>query len=75
MSTQLAQRLRNQQIEALKIQQQYLTVARDRHQAWSKDSDDLESNRIRSQIIDLIEKTLAQYEHLLEVLRRPMEGD
>jgi hypothetical protein len=75
MSTQLAQRLRDQQIEALKIQQQYLTVARDRHQTWSKNSDDLESKRIRSEIIDLMQKTLVQYDRLLEVLCRPMEGD
>ena len=75
MSTQLSQRLRGQQIEALKIQQQYLTVVRDRQQAWSKDSDDIEISRIRGEIIDLVEKTIAHYDHLLEALRRPIEGD
>ena len=75
MSTQLAQRLRSQQIEALKIQLQSMIAVRDRHQAWSKDSDDIEINRIRSEIINLIEKTIDQYGHLLEALRRPIEGD
>jgi hypothetical protein len=75
MSYQLAQRLRNQQIEALKIQQQYMTVVRDRHRAWSQDSDDMEITRTRSEIIDLVEKTIAHYDQLLEALRRPVEGD
>lgn len=75
MSTQLAQRLRNQQIEALKIQKQYMTVVRERHQAWSKDPDTIENNRIRSEIMDLIEKTITQYDLLLEALRRPIEPD
>jgi hypothetical protein len=75
MSSQLSQRLRDQQIEALKIQRQYMTVVRDRHQAWIKDSADIEINRIRNEILDLVEKTIAQYDHLLEVLRRPIKGD
>ena len=75
MSTQLAERLRSQQIEALKIQQQYMLVVRDRQQAWSKDEKDIEINRIRHEVIASIEATLAQYEHLLEALRRPREGD
>jgi hypothetical protein len=75
MSYQLAQRLRNQQIEALKIQQQYMTVVRDRHRAWSQDSDDMEIKRTRSEIIDLVEKMIAHYDHLLEALRKPVEGE
>ena len=75
MSTRLSQRLRDQQIEALKIQQQYMTVVRERHRAWNKDSDDIEINRIRNEILDLVEKTIAQYDHLLEALRGPIEGD
>ena len=75
MGTQLSQRLRGRQIEALKIQQQYLTVVRDRHQAWSKASDDIEISRIRNEILDLVDKTIAQYDHLLEALRKPIEGD
>ena len=75
MSSQLAQRMRSQQIEALKIQQQYMTTVRDRHRTWSKDSDDIEINRARSEIIDLVEKTIAHYDHLLEALRRPVDGD
>jgi hypothetical protein len=73
MSTRLSQRLRDQQIEALKIQQQYMTVVRERHRAWNKDSDDIEINRIRNEILDLVEKTIAQYDHLLEALRGPIE--
>src|SRR5687767_13425154 len=75
MSNRLSQRLRDQQIEALKIQQQYMTVVRDRHRAWDKDSDDMEINRIRNEILDLVEKTIARYDHLLEALRGPSEGD
>jgi hypothetical protein len=75
MSNRLSKRLRDQQIEALKIQQQYMTVVRDRHRAWDKDSDDMEINRIRNEILDLIEKTIAQYDHLLEALRGPSEGN
>jgi len=75
MSTQLAQRLRSQQIEALKVQLQYMTVVLDRHRAWSKDSDDTEIIPIRHEIIDLIEKTITQYDHLLQALRRPIDGD
>lgn len=75
MITQLSQRLRDQQIAALKIQQQYMTVVRDRHRAWNKDSDNIEINRIRDEILDLVEKTIAQYDHLLEALRGPIEGD
>jgi hypothetical protein len=74
MSNRLSQRLRDQQIEALKIQQQYMTVVRDRHRAWDKDSDDMEVNRIRNEILDLVEKTIARYDHLLEALRGPSEG-
>jgi hypothetical protein len=75
MSTHLSQRLRDQQIEALKIQQQYMTVVRERHQVWSKDSDDREINRIRNEILDLVEKTIVQYDHLLGALRKPIEED
>ena len=75
MSTQLSQRLRAQQIEALKIQRQYMTVVLDRQRAWSKDSDDIEINRIRTEILGLVDKTIAQYDHLLEALRKPIEGD
>ena len=76
MSTQLSQRLRDQQIQALKIQQQYMSVVRDRQRAWSKDSEDMEINRIRSEILDLVEKTIAQYDHLLDALRtKPIDGD
>jgi hypothetical protein len=75
MSGQLAQRLRNQQIEALKVQRDYLRVVRDRHQVWNKDAADVEINPIRYEIIDLIERTLAQYDLLLEALRRPVEPD
>lgn len=75
MSTQLSQRLRTQQIEALKIQKQYMTVVLDRHRAWNKDSDDIEIKHIRNEILDLVEKTIAQYDHLLEALRRPIKGD
>ena len=71
MSTRLSQRLRDQQIEALKIQQQYMTVVLERHRAWSKDSDDIEINRIRDEILDLIEKTIGHYGQLLEALRKP----
>lgn len=74
MSTQLSQRLRDRQIEALKIQKQYMIVVRERHQAWSKDSEDPELNRIRQEILDLVEKTIAQYDHLLDALRQPGEG-
>ena len=75
MSNQLAQRMRSQQIEALKIQKAHMIVVRDRHQVWSKDPTDIEINRLRHEIIDSIEKTLAQYDQLLEALRRPVEGD
>jgi PIN domain nuclease of toxin-antitoxin system len=75
MSNQLAQRMRSQQIEALKIQKEHMIVVRDRHQAWRKDPTDIEINRIRHAIIDSIEKTLAQYDQLLEALRRPIEED
>jgi hypothetical protein len=75
MSGYLAQRLRSQQIEALKIQEDYLRVVRDRHLAWTKAADNIEINPIRHEIIDLIEKTIAQYDQLLEALRRPIEGD
>ena len=75
MTTHLSQRMRAQQIEALKVQRQYMTVVQDRHRAWSKDSEDVEINRIRNEILDLVEKTIAQYDHLLEALRRPIEGD
>jgi hypothetical protein len=75
MSTRLSQRLRDQQIEALKIQQQYMTVVRERQRAWNKESNDSEINRIRNEILDLVEKTIVQYDLLLEALRKPIEGD
>jgi hypothetical protein len=74
MSTRLSQRMRDQQIEALKIQKQYMTVVLDRHRAWSKDSEDIEINRIRNEILGLVEKTIVQYDHLLEALRGPSAG-
>lgn len=75
MSTHLSQRMRAQQIEALKVQRQYMTVVLDRHRTWSKDSEDVEINRIRNEILDLVEKTIAQYDRLLEALRKPIEGE
>ena len=74
MSNQLSQRMRDQQIEALKIQKQYMTVVLDRHRAWTKDSEDIEIKRIRNEITDLVEKTIVQYDHLLEALRGPGGG-
>ena len=74
MSTKLALRQRDMQIEALKVQQEHLRVVRDRHQTWMKESGDIEINRIRHDIIDLIEKTLNRYDDLLGALRTPSEG-
>jgi hypothetical protein len=74
MSNQLSQRRRDQQIEALKIQKQYMTVVQERHRVWSKDSEDIEINLIRNEIMDLVEKTIVHYDHLLEALRGPIEG-
>ena len=74
MSNQLSQRMRDQQIEALKIQRHYLTVVQERQLAWNKDSEDIEIKRIRNEIMDLVEKTIVQYDHLLEALRSPIKG-
>jgi len=77
MSNHLAQRRRGQQIEALKIQQEHMLVVLERHRAWSKgpDADDIEIDRVRREIIDLIEKTVTEYDRLLVALRRPIETD
>lgn len=75
MNTQRVQRMRSQQIEALKIQQKYMQVVQERHRAWSTEAEPEDLNLIRKEIIDLIEKTLAQYDQLLEGLRRPVEED
>jgi hypothetical protein len=75
MSTKLALRQRDMQIEALKLQQEHLRVVRDRHQTWMKEAGDSEINRIRHDIIDSIEKTLNQYDDLLKALRTQGEGD
>jgi len=76
MSNHLAQRRRGQQIEALKIQQEHMLVVLERHRAWSKGpDDDIEIDRVRREIIDLIEKTVTEYDRLLVALRRPIETD
>ena len=74
MSNKLALRQRDMQIEALKVQREHLRVMRDRHQTCMKEAGDIDINRIRHDIIDLIEKTLNQYDHLLEALRTQGEG-
>jgi hypothetical protein len=75
MSTRQAQHLRALQIEALKIQQEHLLVVRDRHRAWIQNSDDMETYRIRREIIDLIEKTIDHYDELLKALQRQESGE
>jgi hypothetical protein len=77
MSNHLDQRRRGQQIEALKIQQEHMLVVLERHRAWSQgpDGDDIEIDRARHEIIDLIEKTVTEYDRLLVALRRPIEAD
>jgi len=62
-------------MESLKIQQEHMLVVRDRHRFWVQDTGDIEINRIRRDIIDLIEKTVDQYDLLLEALQRRRAGD
>ena len=52
-----------------------MLVVRDRHRLWVQDTGDIEINRIRRDIIDLIEKTVDQYDLLLEALQRQRVGE
>ncbi len=47
-----------------------MLVVRDRHRIWIQDTEDIEIKRMRRDIIDLIEKTVDQYDRLLEALQR-----
>ena len=66
--------LRALHIESLKTQRQLMLVVQDRHQGWINDIDGIEINRIRCEIIDLIGKTVEQYDQLLEALQKQGEG-
>ena len=52
-----------------------MLVVRDRHRIWIKDTEAIEINRLRRDIIDLIEKTVDQYDLLLAALQRQRAGD
>ena len=52
-----------------------MLIVRDRHRAWIQDTEDIEINRMRRDIIDLIEKTADQYDHLLEALQSQRTGE
>ena len=75
MSTQQSQHLRSLHLESLRIQREHMLVVLDRHQAWIQDTEDNEINRMRRDIIDLIEKTADQYDHLLEALQSQRTGE
>lgn len=75
MSTRPSHHLQTLHIEALKIQQEHLLVVRDRHRIWMTAADDIEINRIRRDIIDLIDKTVDQYNHLLKALQEQGDGE
>ena len=75
MSSQESQHLRDLHMDSLRIQRKHMLVVRDRHRGWVQDSEDIEINSIRRDIIDLIGKTVEQYDHLLEVLQRQGDGE
>ena len=75
MSTRQSHHLRALHIETLKLQQEHLFVLRDRYRIWITESDDIESNHIRRDIIDLIEKVVDQHNHLLEAGQRQGDGE
>ena len=52
-----------------------MLVVRDRHRIWIKDTEAIEINRLRRDIIDLIEKTVDQYDLLLVALQRQRAGE
>ena len=75
MSSQEPQRLRALHMDSLRIQAKHMLVVRDRHRGWIQDSENIKINSIRRDIIDLIGKTVDQYDLLLEVLQRQGDGE
>jgi hypothetical protein len=68
MNPNLAQRLRELHLGALEAQRQHMLIVRDSHLGWVLKNNDIEVNRLRLEIIDLIGKTIERYDQLLEAL-------
>jgi len=70
MITKQPLRLQALQIEALKIQREHLLIVKKRHKSWIIDTADKEIDRLRRDIIALIEEMVSQYDSLLEALQK-----
>ena len=70
MITKQPLRLQALQIEALKIQREHLLIVQKRHKSWIIDTADKEIDRLRRDIIALIEEMVNQYDSLLEALQK-----
>jgi hypothetical protein len=70
MSTKEFHRLLELHLMALETQRQHMLIVRDSHQSWIIKTDDAEINRIRRDLIDLIEEMVDRYGQLLEALQR-----
>src|SRR5215217_6750765 len=70
MSVPLSRRRQKLQIDILRIQQKYLRAIQLHHRAWMNDTEDIEIDHLRRDIIDLIGEMAGQYDHLLGAIQR-----
>jgi hypothetical protein len=62
--------LKDEKIESLQTQYEYLNILRLRHLQWMHEADDPETQRVHHEVAGLIEEMTDRYSHLLEALGR-----
>ncbi len=69
MSSLYTPNLKDEKIESLETQHEYLNILRLRHLQWMHDADDPEVQRVHREIAERIENITDRYKHLLAQLR------
>jgi hypothetical protein len=69
MSFPYTPNLKDDKIESLHTQHEYLNILRLRHLQWMSSTDDPEIEHMHLEIAELIVKMTDRYNHLLEVLQ------
>jgi len=62
--------LKDEKIESLKTQYEYLNILRRRHLQWMTSTDDPETQRVHREIAERIENITDQYSRLLDALHQ-----
>jgi hypothetical protein len=74
MSFPYTPNLKDEKIESLETQYEYLNILRRRHQQWMTSTDDPETQRVHREIAERIENITDQYSRLLEALHQQKDA-